>query len=544
MWVVGALTTISALAPPLRNRVGVVTEIVPPVFPIAATTGSAAIGVILMVLSRMLRRGKFRAWLIAVILVSVGAVLHLLRELDVEDAVISLALLGLLFAGRRNFTARPDPRSLRYFAVSAVISPLMAIAIGWVWLSIDRDEQAVSTTATDRLVHVVVGLLGFDGPLTFTNSRAQQHVSVALVVLAAAVLVQLLTALMMPAGGPRPQTPEETAAIRTLLERWGGADSLSYFATRSDRSVIFRGSAALTYRVVGTVSLAAGDPIGDAGAWPELIEQWLDEARSFGWVPAVLGASERGARAYDKAGLEVFELGDEAVVDVERFTLKGREMRGVRHAVTRCERAGLRVECRRVSTLTASERDEIVQLANDWRDGETERGFSMALGRYVDPVDPEALVVLCRDADGALHGILNFVPWGPDGLSLDLMRRNRDSVTGIIEFMVAELCAAGPSLGVTRFSLNFAVFRSVFARGEQLGAGPVLQFWHAVLLWLSRFWQIESLYRANAKYRPEWLPRYLCYARAGDLPRVATAALRAEALLVAPSWLPSKFRTR
>jgi lysyl-tRNA synthetase class 2 len=106
------------------------------------------------------------------------------------------------------------------------------------------------------------------------------------------------------------------------------------------------------------------------------------------------------------------------------------------------------------------------------------------------------------------------------------------------------LCAAGPSLGVTRFSLNFAVFRSVFARGEQLGAGPILQFWHAVLLWLSRFWQIESLYRANAKYRPEWLPRYLCYARAGDLPRVATAALRAEALLVAPSWLPSRFRTR
>jgi lysyl-tRNA synthetase class 2 len=58
-----------------------------------------------------------------------------------------------------------------------------------------------------------------------------------------------------------------------------------------------------------------------------------------------------------------------------------------------------------------------------------------------------------------------------------------------------------------------------------------------VLLAVSRYWQIESLYRANAKYRPEWHPRYLCFARAGDLPRIATAALRAEAFLVLPGRL-------
>ena len=58
------------------------------------------------------------------------------------------------------------------------------------------------------------------------------------------------------------------------------------------------GKAAVTYRVVGTVSLAAGDPIGDPEAWPGAIDAWLAEARSFGWTPAVLGASERGATAF------------------------------------------------------------------------------------------------------------------------------------------------------------------------------------------------------------------------------------------------------
>jgi lysyl-tRNA synthetase class 2 len=95
---------------------------------------------------------------------------------------------------------------------------------------------------------------------------------------------------------------------------------------------------------------------------------------------------------------------------------------------------------------------------------------------------------------------------------------------------------AAPGFGIRRVSLNFAVFRSVFARGERLGAGPVLRAWHSVLLLASRFWQIESLYRANAKYQPEWVPRFVCFRSSADLPRVGVAGLRAEAFLVAPRW--------
>jgi hypothetical protein len=105
------------------------------------------------------------------------------------------------------------------------------------------------------------------------------------------------------------------------------------------------------------------------------------------------------------------------------------------------------------------------------------------------------------------------------------------------EQMVTGLMAQAPALGVCRVSLNFAVFRSVFARGERLGAGPVLRLWRSLLLAASRFWQIESLYRANAKFQPVWTPRFICFRSSADLPRVSVAALRAEAFLVAPAWL-------
>ena len=103
-----------------------------------------------------------------------------------------------------------------------------------------------------------------------------------------------------------------------------------------------------------------------------------------------------------------------------------------------------------------------------------------------------------------------------------------------MEFLVAELAEHAVALGVRRLSLNFAVFRAALERGGQVGAGPVLRLWRSILLWASRWWQIESLYRANAKYDPEWVPRMVCFPRASDLPRVAIAALQAEAFVVRP----------
>jgi hypothetical protein len=147
-----------------------------------------------------------------------------------------------------------------------------------------------------------VGLVGLSGPVRFVDPSDDARAAVALAVLGASVLVSLIMIALLPADGPHPLDQSELARVRTLLDRWGAVDSLSYFALRDDRSVLFSrsGKSAVSYRVVGTVSLAAGDPLGDPEAWPGAIQAWLEEAQSFGWVPAVLGVSDRGARAYHR----------------------------------------------------------------------------------------------------------------------------------------------------------------------------------------------------------------------------------------------------
>ena len=234
-------------------------------------------------------------------------------------------------------------------------------------------------------------------------------------------------------------------------------------------------------------------------------------------------------------------LGDEAVVDTASFTLQGRSMRNVRQAAGRVERAGYTALARRIRDIPPHETERLRRQAVAWRGAETERGFSMALGRLGDAADGDcvAVMALLADPDGGEprpRALLHFVPWGPAGLSLDAMLRDRSADNGLNEFLIAHTLCHAADLGVTRVSLNFAFLRSALERGERLGAGPFTRGWRGLLMFLSRWFQIDSLYRFNAKFQPTWQPRYVCYPTSADLPRIVLAMLEAEAFLVWPHW--------
>jgi lysyl-tRNA synthetase, class II len=292
------------------------------------------------------------------------------------------------------------------------------------------------------------------------------------------------------------------------------------------------------------VMLASGDPLGDPEAWPGAITEFLADAARHAWRPAVMGCSELGAEVWCRQGdLSALELGDEAIVNVADFSLSGRSMRNVRQMVNRVTKSGYKAEVRRVGDIPRPELDRIISAADHWRGSHTERGFSMALGRLGGREDDDCVLVTAEE-NGVLRAVLQFVPWGHDGLSLDLMRRDRNAQAGLNDFLIVESIKAAPELGVKRLSLNFAMFRAALERGEKIGAGPVLKAWRNLLVFLSRWFQIESLYKFNAKFSPTWEPRFFIYPGGRDAPRIAFAALEAEAFLVWPTFEVKRYARR
>nr|WP_197502637.1 bifunctional lysylphosphatidylglycerol synthetase/lysine--tRNA ligase LysX [Mycobacterium scrofulaceum] len=545
-WIVGVIATVSLLAsvsPALRWLIKVPREFINDyLFNFPDT--SIAWSFVLALLAAALTARKRIAWLVLLGQMILAAALNAAdiaagdntaaetfgENLGFAVHIVAIVLLVLAY---REFWAKVRKGALVKAAAVLVAGDVIGILVSWGLVELWPGTLA----RQDRLPYVANRVVGFAlaDPDLFTG-KPHVFLNAIFGLFGALALIMATIVLFQSQRAENALTGEDESAIRGLLELYGKNDSLGYFATRRDKSVVFApsGRAAITYRVEVGVCLASGDPIGEPRAWPQAIDAWLGLCQTYGWAPGVMGASTQGARVYREAGLNALELGDEAILRTADFRLSGPDMRGVRQAVTRARRAGLTVRIRRHRDIAAEEMAETITRADAWRDTQTERGFSMALGRLGDPADGDCLLVEALDRDGAVVAMLSLVPWGTTGVSLDLMRRSPQSPNGTIELMVSELALTAETLGISRISLNFAMFRSAFEQGAQLGAGPVARLWRGLLLFFSRWWQLETLYRSNMKYQPDWVPRYACYEDARLIPRVGVASVIAEGFLVLP----------
>ena len=553
---VGIMATIALLSsifPFFRHWIHVPRDYVDD-FIISMPDTSFAWSFVLALVAIALTARKRIAWWICVIyllLFMAGNALLLWQpvadDFDVDDTErmniviglgIDLIALVFLLVTYRQFYTRVRRAALLRALVVLVVGLAIATAVGFalVWLfpgSLERSERL--PYAFNRVVaFAAIDQRTFDGHHTYppVNGALGLFGALALIV-AASVLFrsQRLKSLM---------TATDERLIRALIARFNDDDSLAYFSTRRDKAVVFSrdGRAAITYRVELGVGLAGGDPIGDPDSWPDAIAEFLVLCERYGWHPAAMGSSERGAAAFEAAGFTSLNIGDEAILHTRQFTLSGPTMKSVRQAVTRTRRAGVTTRIRRHADIPPAEMAQVIARADAWRDTEEERGFAMALSRLGDPADGDCLLVEAVLDEGGpdekVVGMLSFVPWGRRGVSLDLMRRDRSGINGVVETMVTDLCRDSENFGITEISLNFATFRAVFEKGQEIGAGPVMRASYAVLMFGSKFFQMESLYRSNAKYLPDWQPRFLCFEDNRMIARAGLAAVVTEGFVRLP----------
>ncbi|MEU9503533.1 phosphatidylglycerol lysyltransferase domain-containing protein [Streptomyces sp. NPDC048196] len=546
---VGLLNLVAGVFPRFRHsRVHALAEVLPGAVSPLAAAASIVVGILLLLLAHGLKRRKRRAWGAAVALLPVGIAAQLVYRHSVFGAVLSTALLGFLVWHRKEFAALPDPRSRWKALANFVILGGASFAIGMVIVSSHPGKIVGSPSFLQRAEHVLFGLFGFEGPIGYTH-QVDYTVGYSLGALGLLTVATTAYLAFRPEHPAARLTDEDERQLRELLARHGGRDSLGYFALRRDKGAVFSpsGKAAVCYRVISGVMLASGDPIGDVEAWPGAIERFMEEARAHSWTPAVHGCSETGGQVWTReTGMDALELGDEAIVDVADFTLSGRAMRNVRQMVKRIERNGYTTQVRRVRDLEAEELERVQKAADAWRDTDEERGFSMALGRIDAVKDGDAVIATAHLAPaegeepgpfGDLKALQYFVPWGTDGISLERMRRDRSADPGMNELLIVAALQAAPDLKIKQLSLNFAVFRSYLERGEKLGAGPVMRITRGTLLFLSRWYQIESLYKFNDKFSPRWEPRFVVFRTTRDIPRIGLATMQAEGYLELPRVL-------
>jgi len=533
---VGLVNIASALTPNIRWRGHLLLEFEPVeairLFHALALPAGAA----LLLVAPYLARRRRRAWRAALILMLTLGVVDLLKGLDFEETAVTWAVALALAGASGGFTVRHDPITLRSSVWRVPLLGLLGVGLAALATWAAQGHPSAGSVLRETL-----DLLRWQpGPIHFEQHAALDHhfawIPLAVHLVELGTLLAIAYVIFRPLTVPR--TPPGPAARRRAadLVRRHGRDTLSFFKLRADKQYFFSADqqAFVGYRVENGVLLLSGDPVGSPTSIEPLLRDLCAFAEARGLRLGAVGASERMCPHYRRLGLRTLYLGDEAIVDLERFSLQGRPIRKVRQSVTRLGRAGYVAELHELGDLDAGTLGEIERVLERGRQGAPERGFSMAMDS-ISRHSEETLAVLARDAEGRIRGVLHFVPcYGRPAVSLSFMRRDPDTPNGLTEFLVARAAELLRERGVRELSLNFATF----ARWMHAPAA-----WHERLLGRlvalgNPFFQIESLYRFNAKFFPRWEPRYLVYQGVLGLPRVSLAAAWAEGQLPKPRLRP------
>ncbi len=333
--VMGAINVLSALSPRLVSRL----EVIRPDLPLFVQHGghltAALSGFALLMLASGLWRGKRNAWLLTLVVLFVSATSHLIKGLDVEEAALSLGLGVWLFTQRAHFHALSDAPSIRQGLRVLAASLLFTLAYGAAGFYLLDRHFHQSFGLFDALRQTVVMLTQFYNPGATPTTRFGRYFIGSIYTIGAVTFGYSLWMLLRPVLFRKASSQGERERARQIVERYGRT-SLARAALFPDKAYFFSpGGSVIAYVTIGREAVTLGDPIGKPEDLSAAIEGFKALCTRNDWQPTFYQTLPETLPAYQQAGFSCLLIGEEAIVDLQTYTLEGNANKPVRTACNR-----------------------------------------------------------------------------------------------------------------------------------------------------------------------------------------------------------------
>ncbi len=496
----GLVLLLSGATPAAAGRLALLDRLFPlGVIEVSHFAGSA-VGAVLLVLSQGIARRVDAAYFFTLGAIGVGMTASLLKGADYEEAALLALLLLVLWRARPAFDRRAAFFETR-FSVGWTAAVLAAV-IASIWLGFFAFKHVEFSNE-----------LWWQFELYGEASRFMRA-SIG----ASIVLFMFGFARLIGYAPHETVAPDDAAfaAVAPVIE--SQTSTFPYLVYLGDKTVLFDDDKKgfVMYGVQGRTWVALGDPIAPPERLNDLIRLFIERCDDFGGVPVFYQVCKEHLHRYADFGMTFVKLGEEAKVDLNKFTLDGSHASKYRQAVHRLEkdRATFRVVSKEGVPAIM---EQLRSVSDDWLKEKrgAEKGFSLGFfeSRYLSRF-PVAVI----ERDGHIQAFANLWP-GPEHveLSIDLMRYHHEAPRDVMEALFVHLMKWGKEQGYQWFALGMAPL-SGFDRS------PVAPLWNRLGSFLyehgESIYHFQGLRAYKDKFKPAWEPRYLAYPGGFKLPRV------------------------
>ncbi len=520
----GVINLVSLMSPALPQRAAILKSVFPLEFLAISRFATLVVGFALILSSLNIYKRKRRAFLVVCVLSVASIVFHLTKGIDYEEALFSLALLGLLWTARRQFTVVSGPPAWSTAIVRLAVGIVVAFAYGTVgfWM-LERREFGINFRWREAASNSWHALLLSDLTLVPRTHHAGFFLD-SLTTMSVIAVAYACYQLFRPALYRLRTAPQERARAEAVAREYGRS-ALDYFKLWPDKSLFFSssGRAFLSYAVGGGFAMVLGDPLGPEDDVAELVREFAAFCDRQDWRLAFYQTLPDHLGAYTRLGFKRLKIGDDAVVDLSRFDLNGSAHKKERHAVRKLEKEGVRVRWYD-PPLDDRVLDQLQQVSDEWLQipGRRERRFTLGLfdREYVRST-PVAAAEL---PDGSVLAFVNMIEsFHRDEATLDLMRRRAEAPNGVMDYLLIQVMLRAREQGYKRFNLGMVPMAGF---GEHEDPSAEERVVHGFFQQLNFIFSYRGLKAYKSKFANVWEPRFLIYRTVFDLPRVPLALAR------------------
>ena len=507
----GVLLLFLCAVPANSDRLALLQSFLPGPVLEAAHMIAGGSGVGLIFLARPLSRRLERAYRYCIVLLTIGVMAVLLKGLAYESAIALAAVLLVISATRLEFQRQGSLFEKGFPAEWA--STLLAILAAAIWLGMFAYKHV-------DYPHE------FWWHLLHDNSEFTRFLRTTMAALALASGITVVNLLRL---NPVPDVRLADAfdRIRNILKQ--DRTTSASLALLGDKRFLLNdlGNAFVMYRIKGKSWVALGDPVGALSEREKLIKGFLELCDRYGGWPVFYGVGAEHLPFYTSLGLSILNLGEDACVRTDTFSLRGAERTELRKALEAVRQHGLRLSIVG-STDVPAVIPELKRVSDAWLHHANQAEKSFARGSFNPQYVSNFPCAVVRTGNHIVAFAVLRPSVDKEELALDIVRYDGVAPPGIFAFMVAEVLLQGqPPLWArwlrgdkSQFCwFNLGMVPGVAAQAHELG--PLRERLGALPYPQSDHFQDLDSYRCFAKrLAPVWRAKYLVLPGGLDTSRI------------------------
>lgn len=323
-----------------------------------------------------------------------------------------------------------------------------------------------------------------------------------------------------------PATFADWQQARQIIDQHGQT-SLARLSLLKDKSYFFSpsGLSVIAYVAKGRAAIALGDPIGPEQDRSEAIRSFDHFCDRNDWFPAFYETLPTELSRYSALGFRSLQIGEEAVVDLKTFNLKGKANQNLRTAVNRLTRTG-----HSTKVFEPPISDELLlqlkPVSDEWLKNKQGAEKRFSIGWFDGDYLRDCHIGVAYDAHGKIIAFMNLLSgYNQYQVTVDLMRQRFDPEKGLMDYLFVSVLQYFQEAGLESFSFSLSPLAGVGTtpQAQQIEKGLGYFFNH-----LNQFYNFKGLHGFKEKFRPQWQPRYLIYPNLSALPDIAVGLVRAD----------------